>query len=237
MATIIPWSEAKPTDFLLFHHLPKTAGTAVSSGLESYYGPENYKWFHGPYGAPEEITKGTNLKAVGGHFHLSHSKYHSIDRPLIMVTMFREPVDRVISNYYYLRANDQHHLHSIAVENTLREIYEKGLGQKMQIENEIVRMVSNTAVAAKKLDSAKWMVDQYTFFGLQEQTQVMELLFKRLFKADFKIPILMARTKRPRTAEVDLEVLGLIREHNRQDLDLYDYVKAAYEDKLESEWM
>ena len=233
---IIPWDKASPSDFLLFHHLPKTAGTAVSSGLENYYGAENYKWYHGPAGALEEIVSGTKLSAVGGHFHLSHRTVAEIDRAMVVITLFREPVDRVISNYYYLRNNDQHHLHPIAMENSLKDIYDKGLGRKMQVENELVRMVSRTGVASKKLSSAKQTIDSYTFFGLQEQTQVMQLLFKRFYNADFVIPILVARGLRPSVEQVDLDTIGLIKEHNTEDIELYNYAKEVYERKLSQEW-
>lgn len=237
---IIPWEEASFEDFLLFHHLPKTAGTAVSSALENLYGNGNYKWFHGPYGALQEIAKETQYQAVGGHFHLNHPMASEVNKRMIMFTLFREPVDRVISNYYYFKANRTHHLSELANKHSLSEIFELGLGQKMQIQNEITRMTATSRGGStfyEALDSAKETVMNYTFFGIQEQTRVLELIIKRLFnRDDFIIPVLVARSTRPKVMDVDLDTIDLIKQHNKYDLELYEYAKAVYEDKLETEW-
>lgn len=234
---ILNWSEATPDDFFVFHHLPKTAGTALSSGLSNFYGPDNYRWFHGPAGVVHELARGTDLKALGGHFHLNHPLASNIDEQLVMVTLFREPVDRVISNYYYLRNNTEHPVHEIAKNNSLTEIYQKGLGERIHVVNSITRMVALSSVPSKFLSSAKDMVNRYTFFGIQEQTNVMEALVRHILKADnFFIPVLTSRSVRPAVAEVDLETINLIKEHNQQDIALYEYAKSVYEEKLEKEW-
>jgi len=238
---VIPWEKASFNDFLLFHHLPKTAGTAVSSALGGLYGPGNYKWFHGPYGALEEIANGTKLKAAGGHFHLNHHKAAEVNKEMIMFAVFRDPVDRVISSYYYFRANGTHNLNPIANQYTLAEIYKQGLGKKMQVQNQITHMLATARGGAtyyEALDSAKETANNYTFFGIQEQIEALEHMIKRLFGLDkFTVPKLIAKTGRPRIAEVDPETLDLIREYNSYDIDLYSYAKEVYEKKLRTEWL
>lgn len=235
---IIPWDQMESTDRLVFHHLPKTAGTALSSGLHNFYGESHYKWFHGPAGVLEEMTKGTELRAIGGHFHLNHPLARALTEPVVMVTLFRDPVDRVISNYYYIRNNTEHPAHPVARDNSLKEVYEKGLGVKIHVVDSITKMVSITNVPGKYLASAKNMVNRYTFFGLQEQTNVMEALMRRFFNNDqFFIPLLTARSMRPAVEEVDLETIRLIKNHNQQDIALYEYVKEVYDRKINEEWI
>jgi len=233
---IISWDEAKFEDFLLFHHLPKTAGSVISDALVNLYGPDNYKWFQGPHGALEEINKGTTYKAVGGHFSLNHPTAREINKRMIVFTLFRDPIDRVISNYYLYRNAPGHPLHTIASNYSLGEIYRQGMGRKMQIQNEITRRVATDS--DKALDSAKQTVDNYTFFGLQEQSRVLELIIKRLFNlSQFTIPEIVARDIRPRGSEVELEVLDLIKEYNSYDIELYEYAKEVYERKLRTDWL
>jgi len=237
---VIHWSEASLNDVLLFHHLPKTAGTAVSSALEGLYGAEYYRWFHGPAGALKTLVDGHSLKALGGHFHLSHPLAAQIDAQVIMITLIRDPVDRVISNFYYLRANEKHHLYELANAYSLEEALNKGLAKKLQIDNEIVRMLS-TADPKNSLGtafrSAKETINSYTFFGLQEQTRMLQLLINRVFNIEhFKIPVMTTYTARPKKEEVDPGLIELIKKYNQYDVELYEYAKEIYNRKLEKEW-
>ena len=237
---VIHWNEASLDDVLLFHHLPKTAGTAVSSALEGLYGAEYYKWFHGPAGALKTLADGHSLRALGGHFHLSHPTVNRIDVRVIMITLLRDPIDRVISNFYYLRANEKHHLYELANAYSLEEALRKGLSKKLQIDNEIVRMLSTVDPKdslGAAFRSAKETVKSYTFFGLQKQTRMLELLIKRVFNIEeFKIPVMITNTGRPKKTEVDPDLIALIKKYNQYDVELYDFAEEIYNNKLEKEW-
>lgn len=238
MRKILTWAEVTPNSLLLFQHLPKTAGTAFSTALEGVFGKDHYQWFHGPAGALQEVRNNTQLKAVGGHFHLNHKLAREIKQSLALITLFRDPVDRVLSNYYYFQRNTDHHLHGMAIQHALGEIFEKGMGHRMQMENQIVKMVSQThGTPEEMLESAKQTVQQYSFFGFQDQMSVMEKLVRQKFNADeFQIPDLTSRSKRPKTMP-GIELLELIKEHNKLDQELYDYARQLYDAKLGVEWI
>ena len=186
----------------------------------------------------EEIAGGTKLRAVAGHFYLNLDLAKQIDRPLILVTLFRDPIDRVISNYYYIRNNDKHPAHEVALNNSLKEIYEKGLEGRVHVSNIMTDMVSLTQVPSRRLDSAMEMVSKYTVFGLQDQTHVLEALLRKLLNDEsFVIPILMARSFRPKVEEVDLDTIRIIRKYNQQDIALYEHAVEVYNKKLDEEWI
>jgi hypothetical protein len=238
---IIPWSKATNDALVVFHHLPKCAGTAFSSALSDYFGAENYSWFHGPAGALEEMRNGTTLRSVAGHFHLSHIYAKDITTPTIMVTLFRNPIDRVISQYYYLRRNSEHHLHGMAMQHSLEEVFTKGLARRLQMSNQITGMVTSLqhgSSESKMLNSAKNNVTKYTFFGFQEDLRTFSLLVEaRLGISNFIIPDLTNHSRnRPGLHEVETNIIEVIKEHNQLDLDLYKFAWDTYNEKLKTEW-
>ena len=236
---VIKWHEAEPCSFVLFHHIPKCAGSAFSKALAHYYG-ERYEWFHGPDGALAAMLSDLNNghAAVGGHFSITDPKFHRLCecRDFILTTTFREPVERVISNYYYLLNTRKHFLHSVARKHTLSEVFKKGLGHKLQLSNEVTKMLGGTGEDDDCLQRAKDAVDRYTIFGLQEQMPTLARLFQELLGVGFVVTRAPAPYHRPRIEDIDSHTIGLIKEYNQQDIALHRHVKAVYDYKLMHDW-
>jgi hypothetical protein len=100
------------TPELLSLHIPKTAGTSFRNILKEQYGElavvrldihENGRTLCNeiPYLGPSAPS----AKVLHGHFYY-HDIYRRFDLPanLKIITWLRDPVERVISNYYYLEA-------------------------------------------------------------------------------------------------------------------------------------
>jgi len=93
-------------------HIPKTAGTSFRNILKEYYGEENAVRFDISNTSKrigienEEFTKGRlpkNIKAIHGHFYYSSLiELVDLSEDVKIITWMRDPVERVISNYYYL---------------------------------------------------------------------------------------------------------------------------------------
>jgi len=81
---------------LIFVHVPKTAGSSFAYYLSRLYNHarDTEKYWRGEY-TDRNIFESYDL--IYGHFH--YSKYKYLNRPLI--TLLRNPVERVISQYYY----------------------------------------------------------------------------------------------------------------------------------------
>lgn len=87
---------------LVFHHLPKTAGSTFRRMLESLFPPENvcpHEIDDEIKALPEEQRRAYRMFA--GHF--SFDLLHRHFRNDIRIVFLRDPVERIVSNYYNLR--------------------------------------------------------------------------------------------------------------------------------------
>ncbi len=62
------------------------------------------------------------LKKQQDTYHVWHRKmFKKLDKPVSFFTMLRDPVDRVLSTYYYIRSYEADPLHDILQDITLEE--------------------------------------------------------------------------------------------------------------------
>ena len=100
---------------LISLHIPKTAGTSFRNTLKAIYGDEAVVRLdiYDPHRGAERVQINQEVypqsyfpksaKVIHGHFKLK-DLHHFFDVPeeVPMITWLRDPVERVISNYYYL---------------------------------------------------------------------------------------------------------------------------------------
>ena len=113
---------------LIFLHIPKTAGTTFNRVLEAQYPVARTFTVNGHFAEasvarfkalPEE--RRAQFELVKGH--LAFGLHAWLPQPSTYLTVLREPVDRVVSTFYYVHANPLHPLR--------REV----LGQRMSLED------------------------------------------------------------------------------------------------------
>ncbi len=95
----------------LFTHIPKTAGTSLESMFAQNY-PVN-KVLHVNAPALEKhpnilFGKQQSPEVIMGHYKLFHLVYQGIDRPVVHMTILRDPVRRIISYYNYIKSSGGH---------------------------------------------------------------------------------------------------------------------------------
>lgn len=112
----------KPKVELASIHIPKTAGTSFRNTLKSVYGNmgvrriDNRKF-------PPKLPRGTRV--IHGHFFWPALRdFYSLSDDTPLITWVRDPVDRVLSNYYYLQ--------KILKERLRRESNDLNILSKMQ---------------------------------------------------------------------------------------------------------
>ena len=97
---------------LLSLHIPKTAGTSFRNILKTVYGRKSVIRFdinecsgitvNGKTFNKNKLSH--NIKVAHGHFEFATVfSYLNIDNEVPVITWLRDPVERVISNYFYLK--------------------------------------------------------------------------------------------------------------------------------------
>ncbi|MGB7925626.1 MAG: sulfotransferase family 2 domain-containing protein [Pyrinomonadaceae bacterium] len=242
---------------LLFLHIPKAAGTTLHSVLERQYAPgatftipgadspEGIKEFIGL--APERREQ---IRLVKGHMPYGLHKYLSV--PATYITMLRDPVDRVISHYYFVLETPAHYLHREVTSRrmTLSDFVVSGLST--EVINDQTRLISgvervNTRlldgeerrtlraspepVTAEALEIAKTNLrEHFSAVGLFKSFDESLLLFKKVlgWGSVYYVRLNVTR-ERPAKRQVPREERALIEKHNELDMELYDYARQRFE--------
>jgi hypothetical protein len=127
---------------LISIHIAKTGGRSFYEILKNEYGPQldprtrRIDYFPGKdYGKPliDRIPEG--ISVVHGHLHYAHVAAIHRRHKAKVITWMREPVERVISNYYYMigmvQAHGDKHPHFRKRKHTLPEYAHDSIPNKM----------------------------------------------------------------------------------------------------------
>lgn len=217
---IIPWKEATPSDTIIFMHIPKTAGTSTRLSLQSVY---RDKYFNlTPMQDPWPDLSGChNFQAFSGHILLDHPIYEKFDR-FIHVAMLRNPVERVMSQYNYLRTAVIHPLHQFAIKTPLKEIFKTDrAGAEWGMSDLMVRHIGQGDLNQAKSN----LTEIFSYFGLTERYDVF---FNGLAS---KLSWFWESSRYDNISVYDNVFfddsdIEMIVEHNQLDIELYEYAKS-----------
>jgi hypothetical protein len=213
---------------LIFLHMPRCGGTVLSALLNGYWGPEKYMWF-GTRGkhVKEWIDTHPDWRGIGGHFWL-HNYEEYIQEPYLHITTVRNPIERVLSHYDYLRVQKDHPLSQEASEMTIEEIFKKGLGWHMQMSNLVTAFLCNNETIDLELAKEN-LRTKFHLFGLQERLQEFAALLRTtLMISDAQALDNWPNVAREPLANIPKEVIEIIRENNVLDTELYEYARDLY---------
>ncbi len=102
----------RPGDLLHFLHIPKTGGVSLQAFLHGRFARgQVYRdyGFPGMMSAPPASWDGYRLISS----HLGYKVAEIVRRPMIFLTLLREPVGRVVSFYRHARRHPGHFLHAL----------------------------------------------------------------------------------------------------------------------------
>ncbi len=114
---LLYFSSASRPQKILFDHLPKCGGTSLNAYLQAHY-PRRKTFSTKGYNSMESVDKFKNLPEADRHGydyvkgHMAHELLDWAHPESLKVTLFRDPVERIISHYYYARTTTTHYLHS-----------------------------------------------------------------------------------------------------------------------------
>jgi hypothetical protein len=243
---------------LLFLHIPKAAGTTLHSVIERQYAPEATFTINGadsPAGIKEFVNlppeRRERLRLVKGHMPYGLHQYLSV--PATYITMLRDPVDRVISHYYFVLETPVHYLHREVTSRRMTLSDFVGSGMSTEVSNDQTRLISgvervNTRlldgeerrtlragsepVTAEILEIAKTNLrEHFSAVGLFKSFDESLLLFKKVLGWGSVYYVRLNVTKeRPAKRQVPREERALIEKHNELDMELYEYARQRFEE-------
>ncbi|OED35520.1 hypothetical protein AB833_30355 [Chromatiales bacterium (ex Bugula neritina AB1)] len=205
---------------IIYLHIPKTAGTSFRISAEHYFGPWNVLNDYGENSpnTSEDIlnafysnndiellkSKGIEKKFLTGHFSLG--KYREVFPQSPVVTFFREPVDRVISEYVHFSTH-------YGFEGGLADFY-----RKKHFQNRQARAMSGAAPM------------DIDFFGITEKYEESLRRFNNRYGTNFPMATLNQGnyTVGNQGVASDDEIAE-IRELNSDDVAIYETALANFD--------
>lgn len=231
---------------LLFLHIPKTAGTTLNVILSDNFDEDRildvYTDEHSRQLSETTYDDMAGYDLVRGHIFIAdYDAVFDGPVPMRLFTFLREPVERVISEYTFLKTWPKSHLYRYLNENrvSLTEYVTSDAPQlRRRGSNTMVNSLSGTvsddlderlAVAWNNLSS------RFTCFGLQERFDESLLLLKQnlgltqtFYERQNVQTVRAMKTITP--GELDT-----IKEHNLYDMTLYDLASREFERRVSSQ--
>lgn len=235
----------------LFIHIPKTAGSLMNHLIGKNFLPEECLFFmgnvefHNHYKRYVETNQFKKIRFFSGH--MSYDLSHLIDADY-KITFLRNPVDRVLSNYFYWRKvyinsnpmiEDFNGNHCPLIdyslsweEDLLRHLAAPAIIslnfinlQTWQLAFNICNRPHEVWSDSEVLEMAKQHLDDFNFVGIYERlnSDLAKLFQEQGWQLPEQLERVNATVERKPISEVDSHIIDVIRSQNALDIELYDY--------------
>lgn len=222
---------------VIFLHLPKTAGTTLNRLIEWEYpvfqmysiDPVFFTWSarHLRKLSPERLKKTRMFKG-----HMLYGLHEVLPQPATYITVLRDPVDRVISAYYFMRSYKLHPLYwklkrsNCSLEEFVRQFQRDNVQSKI-IGGSPYELPCTREIVERAKDNLR---HRFAVVGLSERFEESLALMKLRFgwKLSSYSSFNVTRS-RPKKHDLPQSTLELIHEKNGLDMELYECGKQIFE--------
>jgi hypothetical protein len=180
------------------------------------------------------------LRLIQGH--VVFGIHDALHQPFIYTTMLREPISRVISEYYYQRDKYEGRDDLEISHQSLAQFAQNGVGA--YYDNRQTRFLSGAgndvefnSLTNQHLDMAKQnLKDHFQTVGLTSRFDESVMLMAKAF--GWTMPYyrkLKADRKRPDPQDISEDTLQVIRDHNLFDNELYGYASNLFDEMIQND--
>ena len=208
----------------IFIHIPKTGGTTLNCAINNSEWQTKHDFFY------RHIIYETKFSNSGDIFKPQNlDKYKAYN----IFTMLRHPVDRLISEYYFIRNRKEFFSLLKKKPDSL-----KSYAQNVQTQNYMTgfllggKMYPAKPVAKSDLERVLNTIDQLpVFVGIFEDYVGSMQYFEDNISVKWpkKIQAKRITLNRPDLERVDSEIRSIIEENNPLDMELYNHCKQKFE--------
>jgi Galactose-3-O-sulfotransferase len=231
-------------DKLIFIHIPKTGGYTLQGIFNREYGKRHICTINNNREIIKFSALSNNKKKsidiLKGHMAFGHHTSFLNPENVSYFTMLRDPISRIISNYYYILKLKTHHTHQKLIDNnySLKEYVESGV--IANTENMQVRLLSNKIdtphgdCTPEMFSIAKENIENYfPIVGINEYFDETLLLLKEHY--NWRTPY-YARDNITghgvKVKDLDIETIKTIKSYNALDIELYNWAKKRLEKQI-----
>ncbi|HIK10103.1 MAG TPA: sulfotransferase family 2 domain-containing protein [Oscillatoriaceae cyanobacterium M33_DOE_052] len=231
---------------LIFVHIPKAAGTTLHQIIERQYPKHLTCTLDGtnPEAAIEQFkqlpeAQRMKIKVLKGHMPFGLHQF--LSEPCTYITMLRDPVERVISHYYYVLRKPNHYLHEkITSQNmTLLDYVNSGISTELNNGQAILlsgidKRSGNLAERSDEiLEKSRQNLEQMAVVGIMEQFDETLILLQKTFgwKNIFYVKEKVTKNK-PMKDSLSLETIQAIENQNYIDVKIYQHAQQLFAQQL-----
>jgi hypothetical protein len=228
---------------LIFLHMPKAGGTTLHHILERQFPWKQIYTFDGnkPYLDVERFrnlpqAERARYRLLKGHIWFG--LHTAVPNPSTYFTLLRDPVERVISQYYYAKSLPTHYMYQRLNQKGI-SLYEYA-AQRMtpEIANQQTGKLAGQHVRTwaqqptrETLELAKQNLQMhFRVVGLTEYFDTTLMLLQRAFGWKTLLYLHENVTKeKPKRTEIDTRARELLMELNALDVELYTFVQGLFD--------
>jgi len=239
---------------LIFLHLPKTAGSTLRGTIERQYNSSSilhlYESDFGEELAAIPPSQMDRLRVVIGHFYFGAHTF--LSKPSAYITLLRDPIERIVSHYYYARRAPSHYFYDSARKLSLKEFVEycsrmsnkSGTALGYCSDNDQTRQLAGQCgvpsfgtSSDEMLNIAKRnLAEHFAVVGITEEFDRSLILITRILGWRHPFYTRQNVTRRhPRKDELPQETLDVIQAYNELDLELYCYAEKLFQKQIRAQ--
>lgn len=220
---------------IAFVHIAKAGGSTFIDILKKIYTEEDvvHIWPNGRFKNVKQLARNKRFKykVIMGHFTFGIQKI--LPKRIQYITILRDPIERLISSYFYTKNKKDHKLYSYIADNNLSLEEYLLTPLTKDIDNGQIRMLINTRRAIGKigneeLNLAKKNLEQQFTFGILEKWDESISIFKE--KLDWlEVPKYEVKNvSKKKDYKLSDEVINKVKEQNKYEIELYDYALEIF---------
>jgi hypothetical protein len=233
-------------DQICFLHIPKTAGTTLSSILEAQFAKHEIctfsSWTDIPYGPPDLGT----YRLIKGH--IFYDIWKILPKKPFYMTLLRDPIERTLSQFEMLRRSPGYiHYDRIKYMSFSEYINDPDMAEfYVNVQTRMIASIfdiktsrdingAKEQVNENSLQIAKERINQFAFIGLTERMEdsIRILCYTLGCKPRLRFQNLnVSPIGRLRQEDIPSTTLGLLKERIQLDTELYRHAQDLFEIRL-----